>query len=563
MDSLNTEETAGVHKIIRATGGHVIHVWPQDRALEASVTPDGQKQLAAIRGIRLITSEPLATTIPARQLIRHTWNTRFQQNIVTRGLDPRGEHDDHPQRAPDLQQTNNSFILRGQKNFYLTSEYMMGSVAVAVVFVESNGRLDRKAEAWTQEDKEDVLVQIQRGLDWWTEVGGYKAGLTWTYEIHSFHTQYEPIQRTKEESSLWIREVMDSLGYRDGEDWTVSREFANDLRDKYATDWAFTIFVAPATNDDDGYFREKSGIAWAYLGGPYMVITNKCNGWGFSQVWKVVAHETGHIFNALDEYAGISSATDRSGRLNVINGNHDIGGTTRFPCLMKNNELTLCEFTSGQIGWVDADSNGVFDSDYLAISRRFDAVRVRREFETWRSGDGGRNATESKILFTENFDHSNGWYEDRFNYVRNGSYHIYDPEYGSSSWLEAPYADFDVSVKTQWIQGSSVSGYGLMYRIFGPNDSYIFFINGDGQFCIGKYVYGNWQYIKDWVRSDAIRLNSGNRLRVHAVRERHTFYINDREVACVEDRTFLNGSIGFAVLPEVHVSFDDLSITKP
>lgn len=565
-DSVDVESLHRLQQTVEQKGGHVLHVWPP-RYVEAYLTPEADSELRKLPFVRSLTDKKLSAvgTRPHDNLILHTWNVQFSSSLVTRGDEPKGEQDHNSKRAPDLDQANTKFVLRGQKNFYLTSEYMMGTVAVGIVFVESNGKRDRKTESWTEEDKEDVLAQIHTGLDWWAETGGYKAGLTWTYEIHTLETPYEPINRTKDESPLWITECMENLGYQGAEEYTLNREFANDLRDKYKTDWAFIIYVVPSTHDEDGYFHDQSGIAWAYLGGPYMVISNKCNGWGFTQVWKVVAHETGHVFNALDEYKGVSHADDRSGRLNVQNGNHEDGGVINEACLMKNNEPSLCTFTSGQIGWFDADSNGSYDSDYLNIGSRFNRDRVLSEWDNWRSGATRRRKhnPQANILYAEDFRTPNGWYEDEYNYIRDGEYHIYDPAFGSSAWLEKPYSDFDVAVTTRWHTGSSVSGYGLMYRIFGPNDSYIFFINGDGQFCVGKYRYGNWEYLQDWARSSAIVLNGTNRLRVRAAGPQHVFFINDVEVARVQDETFGKGSIGFAVLPEVHVTFDDLVISKP
>jgi len=570
---LNTKDPSDLLKLretIEKSGGHVVHLFPPNM-LQGYLTAKSDSILRKSKLVKLITDkeykENLKNFSADEQLALQTWNAQFLKIVVTRDGDVKGENDKGTKKAPDLENTNNKFVLRGQKNFYLTSEYLMGSVSIGIVFVESNGKLDKKTESWTKEDQEDVLTQIHKGLDWWAETGGYKASLSWTYEIHHTTTQYEPINRTKDESVLWVKESMDQLGYSDGEDYTLNREFANDIRDKYQTDWAFVIYVVPATNDDDGYFAKQTGIAWAYLGGPYMIISNKCNGWGYSQVWKVVAHESGHIFNALDEYKGSSSSNDKSGRLNVVNGNHEVGGVKKEQCLMKSNELKLCEFTLGQIGWVDADTDGTYDSDYLNISKKFNKDQIKRESSTVASKSNLTEKRSTKFeestLFAEDFRQKNGWFEDANNYVKDGVYHMYDPEYGNSTWLEKPYSDFDASVKTKWIDGSSVSGYGLMFRIFGPNDSYIFFINGDGQYCVGLYLYGNWKYLHDWARSSAIKQNGENVLRVRVVGSNFSFFVNDQPVCQAADSTISKGNIGFAILPETHITFDDLVIRKP
>ncbi len=385
MIILNSKKYETLNKTIgdiEKTGGHIVHVFPPD-IMHGYITPKSDSLLKKSGLVKILTDQlyPIQAEryTTNQNLAIETWNAQFIKSIATRDLDGKGDKDHGTQKAPDLANLNNQFILRGQKNFYLTSEYMIGSIAVGALFVESDGTLDKKTENWTLEDKIDVMRQMYKGLDWWAENGGYKASLSFVWDIQHLNTKYEPINRTKDESILWVNECMQSLGYSDGEDYTVNREYVNDLRDKYKTEWGFNIFVVPATNDDDGYFTGQTGIAWAYLGGPYMVISNKCNGWGFNQVWKVVAHETGHIFNALDEYKGASSCEDKSGRLNMVNGNHEIGGVIKDPCIMKASDLHICEFTLGQIGWLDADSNGVYDSDYLNISKRFNRDKAKNE----------------------------------------------------------------------------------------------------------------------------------------------------------------------------------------
>ncbi len=557
---------------VEKNGGHIVHVFPPN-IMHGYITSKTDSLLKKNSYVKTVTDQ-IYTIKPDRfstneNLAIETWNAQFIKTIATRDLDKKGEKDHGTQKAPDLANLNNYFILRGQKNFYLTSEYLIGKIAVGTFFVECDGTLDKKTEDWSLEDKIDAMRQIYKGLDWWAENGGYKASLTFIYDIQHVNTRYEPINRTKDESVLWVNEIMQSFGYSEGEDYTVNREYVNDLRDKYQTDWGFNIFMVPAGNDDDGYFAGQSGIAWAYLGGPYMIVSNKCNGWGYNQVWKVVAHETGHIFNALDEYKGASSCDYKSGRLNMVNGNHEIGGITKDPCIMKASDLHVCEFTLGQIGWLDNDSNGVFDSDYLGISKRFNSAKAKNEKNLGIAAPTGktklpsRYSDEEKILLQEDFSTRGNWHEDRYIYIKDGGYHMYDPEYGSSSWIEKPFSNFSASVKTKWMEGSSVSGYGFMFRIFGPNDSYIFYINGDGQFCAGKYLYGNWHYLKDWDRSDAINLNGDNTLRVDCVNDNITLFINNKVVGNIKDQTFKTGWIGLAVLPEVHVMFDELIVTQP
>ena len=126
-------------------------------------------------------------------------------------------------------------------------------------------------------------------------------------------------------------------------------------------DWAFVVFVVDSSNDPDGCFVDPAptpmpagwlpSCAYAFLGGPFMVMTYDNDGWGIGAMNSVCAHETGHIFYATDEYNGI---TENSGFLNL----HDVEGSNS---LMDNNTLSLSSGTINQIGWRDNNYNSIPD----------------------------------------------------------------------------------------------------------------------------------------------------------------------------------------------------------
>ncbi len=95
---------------------------------------------------------------------------------------------------------------------------------------------------------------------------------------------------------------MSNLGYTTGDYLEKVYAYKNDLRNQYQTDWAFTIFVVDSSADLDGKFADGKYFAYAYLGGPFMVMTYDNNGWGIEDMDRVTAHETGHIFMAGDQY---------------------------------------------------------------------------------------------------------------------------------------------------------------------------------------------------------------------------------------------------------------------
>jgi hypothetical protein len=98
-------------------------------------------------------------------------------------------------------------------------------------------------------------------------------------------------------------------------------------------------------------------------------------GLGTQYLDQVMAHEIGHIFQALDEYTGgCSSCTAPSGYMSVVNGNCALCGHPEGKCIMRNagtydhdereNMETMihpCRFTKGAAGFWDGNHNGIMD----------------------------------------------------------------------------------------------------------------------------------------------------------------------------------------------------------
>ena len=258
---------------------------------------------------------------------------------------------------PDIPPEHNSPITPG---YYETSEYLIGSVAVGIVFLESNGTIDLSTEDWTSPRESQVVSEIRdSGLSWLADYNP-DANVSFVFDIHyGVPTSYEPINRPSYtgtgDQKLWIGQAMTYLGYPGTYYFTQVRDYVNDLRDTLDTDWAFSIFVVDSLNDGDGMFTDGK-FAYAYLGGPFLVMTYDNNGWGIGKMDNVVAHETLHIFYATDEYDG---TPEYSGYLNV----QDDDGAF---CIMNPSASiypiwTICPATQGQLGWLDTDVDGILD----------------------------------------------------------------------------------------------------------------------------------------------------------------------------------------------------------
>lgn len=174
-----------------------------------------------------------------------------------------------------------------------------------------------------------------------------------------------------------MADVLTAIGVetRPGEHVSAANAFAQSRRAARNADWAFTVFVVDSLNDEDGCFAgsncgdhcdiaETCLSAYSHLNGPYMVMTWDNGDWGIDNMNGVMAHETGHIFGAGDEYAtrpgepGCSTA-DTHGYLNAPNTscNNGPNGNTSDISIMGNfDEVTnpgvdVSESARHAIGW--------------------------------------------------------------------------------------------------------------------------------------------------------------------------------------------------------------------
>jgi hypothetical protein len=256
-----------------------------------------------------------------------------------------------------------------EPGYYDLSEFMIGTIALGIIFLESDGSIDPSTEDWTQQEKDQALGSLGVGgghLKWynWFSQEGYTYHSFFTYgEINTVEISYEPIIHPSAITDdtyekLYVEEAMGKLGYNTGDWMQRVRDYANHLRDTietlpgyYGTDWAFVVFLVDNSNDADGLFSDGYH-AYAYLGGPFTVCPHLVPGGPPGPVlYQVFAHEMGHIFYATDEYDG---SPDYSGYLNV----QDVEGSG---CIMDNLNLCVSSGSKQQVGWKDSDSDGRAD----------------------------------------------------------------------------------------------------------------------------------------------------------------------------------------------------------
>lgn len=268
-------------------------------------------------------------------------------------------------RAPISLQTH---AIRGSNMpaRYQPSAFMAGHVAVQVVFVESDGTIEPSREDWTAEQMSAVTAQITTALTWWHDRLP-DAHLSFDVSTQVAATGYEPVTHGLDGEHLWIGDTLSHMGYP-GKDYFEQAYAADDaLRHARGADWATTLFVANSAHDDDGRFADGL-FGYAYVNGPFMVLTSNAGPYGTSKMASVVTHEMGHIFGALDQYASAATpCTEQSGYLNVANTNSQYNNCgTHNPSIMQDalpsyENKQIDDTALGQLGYRDADGDHILD----------------------------------------------------------------------------------------------------------------------------------------------------------------------------------------------------------
>ncbi len=249
-----------------------------------------------------------------------------------------------------------------------TSEYLMGSTTISLILLESTGA--ENTENWTADETTQITSETLRAANYWISMYPYTAApLSFTWEYHyAVPTSVEPINHSSVQDYLWVIDALNALGYPSTPSiyWDQLYAYLNDIRDAHGTDWAYAVFVVDSSHDSatdtvtpgtftDGYF------AYAYVNGPMVQMTYDNDGYGITFMGDVLAHETGHIFGAADEYCqpGYSccDSIEYYGYLRIQNTNCG----TNPDCVMNNNSAAICDVSRRQLGWRDSDLDSIPD----------------------------------------------------------------------------------------------------------------------------------------------------------------------------------------------------------
>jgi hypothetical protein len=366
----------GAMDFLRQRGGVVLHVFPT-HVLIAEIPQSLRDRLVGNVGIEqvlysVVDPSTVASYGEPAMIGVQAWNNNYMGMPTSKDLEATGftspgpiVNDTRIAPKPSDTRVQASGAPYGA-GFYDTSEYLIGDVAVAIILPESNGAIDPNQENWASNDISSVVGEIQAGMSWWA-AREPRAHLSFTYSVSIVSTSYEPIRRSSNDEGLWIGEVMQNMGYTSGDYYYRVRSYLNSVRNTYGTDWAISIFVAHSYWDLDGRFADGL-FAYAYYGGPFMVMTYDNDEYFLWNMDAVTAHEFGHLFYAVDEYYGAGEpCTERSGYLNIETRNSEYGSCLiNVACIMRSDvppytSNSICSYTRGQVGWSDSDGDGVLD----------------------------------------------------------------------------------------------------------------------------------------------------------------------------------------------------------
>jgi len=284
-----------------------------------------------------------------------------------------------------------------------TSEMMIGKVAIAIVFPESDGSIEPNRNNWTEAEKQYVINVTRDAMNWWRTVEP-RANIRFVIETYNVDVSYDPIMNSSAfaNHSRWVNESLDAMGVDAGSNPFVrARAFSNNLRERMNAHWGFIVFAADSSHSPFGGFADGYG-GRAYINGPYTLICSDCG-----NTEATYAHEFAHIFGARDQYASSGcNCTWSGGYFNIEAQNCDAsclvnetsimrGGTEMDSAFLSH---TVDIFARAQMGLVDTNSNNLMDPIDILYEGRKGANVTQGHINSLANTDYTYNPVQSDVM---------------------------------------------------------------------------------------------------------------------------------------------------------------------
>ncbi len=248
------------------------------------------------------------------------------------------------------------------------THFVQGRSIVNLVFPESVG--PASVYDWSESQRATVLAELVRACDWWARLSARTASFV-IVDHGLAETPHEPAAAPVFEDGQYLGECLADLGWN-GPCWELALDAFNEaMRTRHGGHWSWTQIIRNA----EAFPYGSPALAYAILGGP-MTVALRGNGGHARHLDVVMAHEMGHIYQALDEYhpACRGCGDPPAGYLNVPNLNCQTCGLATGRCIMRNfGEFTpaemdametgvvACRQTLGMAGLWDSNRDGIAD----------------------------------------------------------------------------------------------------------------------------------------------------------------------------------------------------------
>ena len=235
-----------------------------------------------------------------------------------------------PRETPFLNEANSPY-----------RKTLTGKIAFAAIIVSGPGSL-----AVSDDEKNKILSEVIVGLEFWTNAAPAMVNLQ--FKLYHGYVSISAADSTACPSYRACHDVfadpaLEALGFSIGQ--AGKDEVAQYIKDNSGSDGAYIGFFSK---------YKQSHFAYAYSGGGPLYMQYSNDEWGPDQLDRVFAHETGHVFNAPDEYtAGKCNCYINYGKGSCSEGNHNCVDCTssQSSCIMDSNEFSLCSYTKKHLGW--------------------------------------------------------------------------------------------------------------------------------------------------------------------------------------------------------------------
>jgi hypothetical protein len=361
-------------------GGHVVHVLPS--GLLIAEQPAHEKLSFLGSGVELASTEKinLKSLAPLQLAAARAWN-----HLLDPPIDKPGRVEHYPGSC-----TEGTESLRKNAPPGKTSEFMIGRVVVSLIypFCEDSEECTVSVP-FNQSELDEILARTVEAMDWWASQEP-DAQLTFFYEpVKAVAISREPDVDCPPAPSGCVQlddpfrsETLAALGYPGIDPITQEREYVDDLRhglqpatsQGWEADWGFIVYVPKSVDAHRSY---------AIDGGPYEVVWDGINA-------DTIAHETGHVFRAKDEYKGIwpweqcqITPYCRScylGRVITGNGNH--GFVNEYSIMKGSIMVGVSSYSRAALGWRNSDATHAgWSEEYILDSGTQYADIIAEDFD--------------------------------------------------------------------------------------------------------------------------------------------------------------------------------------